>query len=87
MESDGDSLLSSNFFSSSSPLCQGKDVAQISVGLNICSASVEVQEECEIKLVSVACAVFFIYKLVLNGTYTGICICGPINAPDDYYIK
>lgn len=58
MESDGDSLLSSNFFSSSSPLCRGKDVAQISVGLNICSASVEVQEECEIKLVSVACAVF-----------------------------
>lgn len=30
---------------------------------------------------------FFIYKLVLNGTCTGICICGPINAPDDYYIK
>lgn len=60
MESDGDSLLSSNFFSSSSPLCRGKDVAQISVGLNICSASVEVQEECEIKLVSVACAAFYL---------------------------
>lgn len=47
-----------------SPLSWGKAEAQISVGQNICSASVEVQEECEEKLVR-ACVSFCLFHLLL----------------------
>ncbi len=54
----------SSFFS---PLCWGRDAAQISVGQNICSASEEVQAECEVKLeraCTVCCYVLLFYAPV-----------------------
>ena len=64
---DGDSLLCSIYsrLLFSSLFAEEKDVAQISVGPNICSASVEVQAAYEVKLVC-ACVLFVSHRSVIE---------------------